>query len=621
MLDRVQRRLKPGTPLSAAPELPELRAEPSEADLAADAGMGSHGAAASPAQEAGVSGTGVSSSPTPVARRTDVDASRTPPRQFVFRDDARRVGLDFVYFNGSPPDAQRHLLFEFTGGGVGVVDFDRDSRPDLYFAQGRPWSGPAMRASAEQPTDRLFRNRPEGRFEDVTAASGIGRGGFGQGVAVGDFDNDGFPDIYVANIGTNRLLQNNGDGTFTDRGPLAGDRGRWTTSCAIADLNGDGSPDIYDVNYLEGPDVFERVCYNGPHARTCPPRFFDAAQDQLYLSGGDGTFREVSDEAGVAAAGGKGLGVLVFDSDRDGWPELFVANDQVPNFYFVRQADGDGLRFSEQAFARGLAVDGAGRPNACMGVAFADADGDGWFDLFVTNFSHEANVLYRGTAAGVFEDATDAAGLADPGFRWLGFGTRFLDADRDGDADLVVLNGHVDDFGFQGTPFAMPPQLFENLGGGRFREVAPQRAGPFFEEARVGRALARVDWNGDGRCDLVGTYLHAPAALISNATRPAGHAIALRLVGRHCARDAIGATITIRYGEHVRHDQLVAGDGYMASNERVVSFGLGAEQRVDRVTVRWPCGRVQHWDDLPGDHLWLLIESAARPACLRKFAR
>ena len=523
-----------------------------------------------------------------------------------FRNDARRTGLDFTYFNdGAPLGEGRHRMFEFTGGGVGAIDLDRDGSIDLFLTQGCRWP------PTEQQTDHLdalFRNLGDGRFQDVTSAAGIREDRFSQGVSVGDFDNDGFPDIYVANIGGNRLFGNNGDGTFRDLSELMfGDQALWTTSCLLADLNGDSLPDIYSVNYLGGDDVFTRVCTDVDGApQMCLPQYFAAAQDQAFLNLGDGQFAEVTDEFGLTVPNGKGLGIIAADFQSTGDLGLFVANDEVPNFWFVPSGTQGSRQmvFTEQALSRGLALNRSGQAEACMGIAVGDADNDGLLDLFVTNFEHESNTLYLQQSGMLFQDATDQFGLGKPSLPMLGFGTQFLDADSDGDLDLIVTNGHIQQTGHE----RMPPQLFDNDNGRRFHVMPAEQAGAYFQDRYLGRGLARLDWNGDGREDVAISHLDQPAALLTNVTKSSAHRLCVRLTGVSGSRDAVGATVTVRLGKRTIVRQLTAGDGYLASNERLLTFGLGTADHVRELHVLWPSGTEATFANLPADAELLLIE-------------
>ena len=548
----------------------------------------------------------------PTAGLTDDEDEFLGEGRIAFVDDAARVGINFGYYKGAPADQPTHRMYEFTGGGVGAADYDNDGLPDLCFSQGCDW--PPGGPSGEW-TDRLFRNLGD-RFADVTTDAGLEEtiAGFGQGVACGDFDGDGFVDIYVGNVGRNRLLRNNGDGTFTDASDTAGLpdaplTDAWTTSVLIADLNGDGLPDLFDVNYMTGSNIFERVCRDEEQReRSCDPKTFPACPDRLLLNLGDGRFADVTEPAGITAPDGNGLGIVASNFDGSGRLSLFVANDGTNNHFYsnVTSSPAGPPRFEERALIAGLAVDRAGLPQACMGVAADDIDGDGALDLFVTNFHNESNTLYRQLPYGGFEDATIDARLRDAGYQLLGFGTQFFDADLDGWSDLIITNGHVDDYRFKGDAYHMPPQFHKNIGG-RFQELSSETLGPFFAGEYLGRGLSLLDWNGDGREDVVINHLDAPSALLTNHS-DAGHWLGIRLVATRTARDAIGSIVTVEStnGRRVRH--LTAGDGYLASNERRLTFGLGAANRVKSLAVLWPSGASEHFDGLDAGGEFLLVE-------------
>lgn len=535
----------------------------------------------------------------------------------AFRDLAQSAGLKFTFENGHDPQVPGLRTWQSFGGGVAVLDFDGDAWPDIHLTQGSdaipPDTGP------QRPADRLFRNLGSGQFADVTAESGVGDERYSQGVAAGDYDDDGFTDLYVANIGTNRLYHNNGDGTFsdvTDASELGGFV--WTASCLLADLNGDALPDIYEVTYLAGRGPFERLCWDSDlqEHHICPPTSFDAEPDRLLLNRGDGTFEDVSSQAGILAPQGKGLGIVAADFENTGRLDLLVANDTTANFYFVNLAQTRGgiPVFQESAVAAGCAYDANGRAQASMGIAVEDADGDGLLDMCVTNFLNEYAVLYRQHPQGMFADVSSAMGLKEPTGRRLGFGTQFLDGDLDGWPDLVVANGHVDDFSGKELPYRMLPQYFANQGGRRFIELTGTRAGAYFERPELGRGLARLDWNRDGREDFVVSHLDTPAALVTNQTERAGHFVALSFRGIESGRDAIGTTVRLTAGGRVRMRQLTAGDGYYASNQRQLVFGLGSADAPVDCLVRWPSGREQQFAGLEVDREWLLIEG--RPAAV-----
>ncbi len=529
----------------------------------------------------------------------------------TFEDSTKTAGIRFSYFAGNDTFEQGRRIFQITGGGVAVLDFDGDNWPDIFFTQGCPW--PPSQGQTKY-LDRLYRNLGDGRFEDVTLASGLSEDRFGQGVSVGDFNNDGFPDLYVANIGKNRLFMNQGDGSFRDISAESGiETDQWTTSCVLADLNGDGLADIYDVNYVQGEDIFTKVCYQKEAYRSCSPTVFEPQPDRFCLNLGNGRFEDRTAAAGMDVPGGNGLGVLAADFDGSGRVSLFVANDQDANFYFVNSVSrSGGPRFLEQGVLSGLAYDGEGKAQACMGVAAGDANGDGKLDLFVTNFYQEPNTLYLQELSSLFVDATARAGLRAPSYDLLGFGVQFIDGELDGRPDLVLANGHVDDFSQQNIPYEMPPQYFRNLGDGRFMELPAANLGEFFQGKYLGRGMARLDSNRDGREDFVVSHLASPAALITNATEQHGHFLAIQLRGVQSSRDAIGAIVTLTAAGKTYRQWLTAGDGYQASNQRQLVFGLGPQQRVEELKIHWPSGREQQFSDLAADQELIFVENSPR---------
>jgi thioredoxin-like negative regulator of GroEL len=592
---RLQRMLTPGTPSTLAEANPALRC-----DLASFAPPNWRGRSALKSTDLAPGG---------------IAADNPPGSSVRFADVAAATGVHFAFHNGDDPKVAGMPIRASTGGGVAVLDYDCDGWPDLHLTQGSDWPN---EPGQDSHLDQLYRNGAGQSFSDVTWHAGVGDDSFSQGAAAGDFDGDGFPDLYVANIGLNRLYHNNGDGTFEDATTACGISGhRWTTSCLLADLNGDGLPDLYDVTYLAGREPLERVCYDdrAEHAeRVCMPGLFPAEQDRLYCNRGDGSFADVGRLAGIHVANGKGLGVVAGEFCGAPGIDVFVANDTTANFLFVNVTAGSGdlPRFDERAVASGCAYDALGRAQACMGIAVDDANGDGHFDMYVTNFYNEYNVLYAGQPGGVFDDRTGISGLKEPSLQMLGFGTQFLDADLDGWPDLVVANGHIDDFSSAGIPFRMRPQYYHNSGGGRFQELAPHTLGPFFSRPQLGRSLARLDFNRDGREDFVVSHLDSPAALLANQTAGAGAFCALQLRGVASDRDAVGTVVRATAGGRTRWKQLLAGDGYQSSNQRQIVIGLGDSRSIDELEVRWPSGRRQLFVDVPANAELLLREDDAR---------
>jgi tetratricopeptide (TPR) repeat protein len=512
-----------------------------------------------------------------------------------FVDESVQVGLEFTYFEDPDPALEGRRMPEFTGGGVAVLDYDLDGWPDVYFTQG---AGLAASQPAVVHLDQLFRNLGNGRFARVTENSRIGEDGFSQGVAAGDFNNDGFPDLYVANLGRNRLFENRGDGTFEEV-PIP-EYGAWTTSCAIADVNLDGIPDLYDVNYVQGPDLLDRRCPTPAGLRVCTPHAFEAAPDRLLLGQGDGTFQDHSVAAGINPPVGKGLGLLIGPLGGGDSPlSIFVANDTEANYLLLnRQPPGAPPAYEDAALVSGVAYGHDGRAQACMGVAAADFDHNGRLDLFVTNYFNESNAYYVQLAPGSFDDQAQQAGLRQPSWALLGFGTQALDADLDGHPDLVVTNGDLDDFTHVPRAFRMRPQIFVNDGTGRFTEPGATPPGDYFAPGAAyrGRGLAWLDWNRDGRPDFVVCHLDEPSALVTNRTVTEGGFVSVKLIGTSSSRDAVGAQVNLvsqSPSGRKWFGWLTAGDGYQASNERGrLLFGVGQDAGPFVIEIRWPAGTV-----------------------------
>lgn len=512
---------------------------------------------------------------------TEAQPTKTEGDIVVMHDCAADVGLVFRYRNGESSGQQGRKMHQWTGGGIGVVDLDHDTWPDLYLSQGGELNA---RSETDRDVDALFRNLRGVRFVSVERAAGLSESGFGQGVAVGDVNSDGFDDIYVANVGVNRLLTSQGDGTFVASNLATGGE-VWTTSVAIADLNQDTNPDLYDVNYLSGAEVFTKTCNHSGRQRICGPTDFSAEPDRLLLSDAAGRYVSVPDLP--VGTDGRGMGLLVGAITQGAGNQIYVANDESANQLFVNDSIAPD-RFRETAASDGVAFDHYGRSQGSMGIASGDINNDGLMDLFVTNYYAEQNTLYKQQASG-FLDVTSPVGLAAPGYTQLGFGCQFLDIQADGLLDLVIANGHLDDFSHEGQPYRMLPQVFLNTTDGHFRPTLPDS--DFFRSPALGRALATLDWDRDGRCDFVMGHLDQPVALISNQTPASNPTVVLNLVGTTSSRNAVGATISATANNAQQTSWLTAGDGYQSSNERVVRLALPSG--FESGTVTWPDGQQQ----------------------------
>ncbi|MFM9961912.1 MAG: FG-GAP-like repeat-containing protein, partial [Planctomycetaceae bacterium] len=438
--------------------------------------------------------------PTPREKVTAEETAEATPIAWSFTDDAANAGIRFEYFEGSSEENRLQHIFNVMGGGLGAVDYDNDGWPDLYLAQANNWREPTPRT---EDRDRLFRNIAGERFEDVTESASISEFDFSHGVAVGDFDQDGFADLYVGNKGPNRLFHNNGDGTFEEvsvRAGVAGDE--WSTSSVFADFTGDGLPDLFVLNYTKIPETTQMECRDSQGTlKSCTPRQLPSEQDKLYVNRGDGTFRDVSEAAGIWAPEGRGLGIVVWDYSGDGLLDIFVANDTSANFLWIHQGtDSAGIpHFQEEGVVRGVAFNQDGHATASMGVAAGDANGDGQIELFITNFFSESSTLFSLRSGGFFEEQTRDMNLRAASLWMLGFGCQFADLDGDSWEDLVVTNGHVDQKSARGDSDRLPPQIFRNQQGRRFAEVPGQTLGAFFQGRYLGRGLAKFDWNRDGK--------------------------------------------------------------------------------------------------------------------------
>lgn len=519
-----------------------------------------------------------------------------------FADQAQERGVRFAYNNSDDPNEKSLWVHQSNGGGVGVLDYDLNGWPDLCFAQA---GGQPLASDGSDPR-ALFRNLG-GTFVETALTAGIVDRRFGQGIGVGDYNDDGFPDLLLANIGANRVYRNNGDGTFTDATDEVGLSGdRWTTSMAVADMNGDGFGDILEVNYLGGgTKPYEVACYDHGVPSVCSPAAFPAEEDRFWLSQGDGTFSDQTESMMQTENPGRGLGLLIADFDNAGGLEAFVANDMSANSFWL--FDREAGRLVESAAVRGLAFGRNSKPQACMGIASGDVDNNGLLDLCVTNFFDEPNAFYQQTSPGIFVDTATKTGLGEPSLKQLGFGAAMSDFNGDGALELIVTNGHVSESHDDAHPQEMPPQLFA-WDGEQWHELPGSSIGPYFDGEYIGRGLSLLDANRDGLMDVVISQLVGPAPLLVNQTPYRGTTLSLRAVASSGPREAVGARLAGSVSGQRRYFQVTAGDGFQGSDQRVLHVGLGNAGELNDATITWPNGQTQQLGALAAGSEYLVVE-------------
>ncbi|MCA9193807.1 MAG: VCBS repeat-containing protein [Planctomycetales bacterium] len=536
-------------------------------------------------------------------------------KQIVLEDATQACGLEFDFYNSYDVDNPGRRIFEIIGGGIGCLDFDLDGIVDVFMSQGRQWP-----LTLKDPIheDQLFRvilgEGPDDhpRVFNVTNHVRISESAFGQGVAIGDLNADGWDDIYVCNVGRNQVWLNQGDGTFIDGSPimLADSFDPWTVSAAIADLNGDGLPEIYNVNYVSGDDVFTRRCDIAGQPRACSPLVFQPAKQTILVSNRDGVYRRY-EHPSVQQLSAYGLGAIAAKFGDDRLPSIFVAVDQQANLLLQSNLDDSdfGFSISDTGLLSGCAYNAAGEAQACMGIAAGDVNRDGQVDLFVTNFYREHDTLYV-QDQGTFSDATAAAGLLTPTLPMLGFGTQFIDLDLDGWLDIVALNGHIDDQSHINIPEHMPAQCFINIEGQRFIEVPGTELGGIFHVPGLGRALVVIDLDQDGSPDLISNDLEGPSRILLNRTPPESEFLRLTLVGVQSERSAIGCQASLSGpGGYEQKLQLIGGSGYLASNERSLNFAVPRGVTELSLDLVWPSGVHETYDALNPGSSYVAIES------------
>lgn len=531
----------------------------------------------------------------------------------LFRDIAAETGLRFTHTNGA---TGKHYMPEIMGPGVALFDFDNDGDLDVYLVQGTALD-PGGKPSEG---NRLFKNllSETGRlqFVDVTERAGVGHIGYGMGVAVGDYDNDGLLDLYVTNFGRNILYRNNGDGTFTDVTAQAGvEDSHWSTSAAWIDIDGDGWLDLFVCNYVDFTVAGNRSCVS-PSGQPdyCTPKAYHAVPSRLFRNLKNGRFEDISEASGINRAYGPALGVVCRDFNNDGRPDIYVANDTAANLLWMNQGNG---MFKEAGLDQGVAYSEEGRPKAGMGVTVADVENNGGQVLLVTNLTREGVTVFRGDRDGQFEDATAQFGLLQPTFGNTGFGVQFFDYDNDGLLDLFIANGAVTlpDSGQRAVaPYAQKNQLFHNDGGKRFREVS-REAGAVFQVAGVSRAAAFGDIDNDGAIDIVVANNDGPVQLLHNQAAKGTHWITLRLKCPRLNQFAIGAKAAlIRNGKQGPWREVRGDSSYLSANDLRVHFGLGANAGLDAALVEWPDGSREKFAGMKADRIVTLRQGSGKRA-------
>jgi hypothetical protein len=521
----------------------------------------------------------------------------TPATSVTFRDITQKAGIHFVHNNAA---SGKKFLPETMGPGVAFIDYDHDGWPDIFFVNGMDWPGHPGKRS----TPQLYHNNHDGTFTDVTHKAGLDVQIFGLGVAVGDYDNDGFDDLFVTALGQSHLFHNNGNGTFTDVTEKAGLGGvkEFSTSTAWVDYDKDGKLDLVVGNYVQWSAETDLYCtLDGKSKSYCTPESYKGTSVRLWHNRGDGTFEDVTKKAGLSEPTSKTLGIAILDYDNDGWPDLLFSNDTQPNKLYRNNGNGT---FTEKAVVAGVAFSEDGVARAGMGVDAADYDRSGAPGILITNFSNQMISLYHHEGKGLFVDEAPRSDVGRTSLLTLGFGCFFFDYDLDGWPDILIANGHIDADIQRVQPnvkYAMPPHVFRNVGKGNFQEVT-KSLGAGFATPRVGRGAAYADINNTGRLDVALTTNGGPAYLFQNESSPAGAAnksLRIKLVGTKSNRDGIGAVVKLTAGDGTQTQMLRSGSSYLSASELVLTFGLAQQKQAESVEIRWPSGQVDKLSAVP----------------------
>jgi len=523
---------------------------------------------------------------------------------FHFTNVTSAAGIQFQHNSGAYGGK---LLPETLGSGCAFLDYDRDGWLDILLINGMDWPGHQRQRSPM----KLYRNNRNGTFTDVTRTAGLDIEMYGMGVAVGDYNNDGWPDIFVSCVGQSRLFRNTGKGTFVDVTKSSGLQGHQglSTSALWFDYDRDGLLDLFVCNYVRWSPETDVFCsLDGTHKSYCTPEAYRGDTCWLFHNRGNGTFEDVTATSGIFDSSSKSLGVAMLDYDQDGWPDLLVANDTQPNKLYKNLRNG---RFKDSGVEAGVAFSPDGKARAGMGVAVGDFENSGKPGIAVTNFDNEMIGLYRAQAGGTFDDIAVASGLGAASRSTLGFGCAFFDADLDGRLDLAVANGHIDETvrNIRGNiGYAQAPQLFLNEGGGKFHDVAAEVGGGFSVPI-VGRGLAYGDFDNDGDLDLLLTTNNGPAYLYRNDLANGNRSIRFRLVGTKSNRDAIGAVVRIFHGGQTQMRMVHGASSYLSQSELAVTFGVGRTEKIERATITWPSDASEEYKDLKAGQVYEITEN------------
>lgn len=530
-----------------------------------------------------------------------------------FVDIAEKAGITVQNASGDP--IHKKFLVEMNGSGIAFFDYNNDGYPDLFVVNGTRLD---LHPGEAPPTNHLYRNNGNGTFTDVTKKSGLADSGWGQAACAGDYDNDGWEDLFVSYYGQNHLYHNNGDGTFSEVAHAAGvtaTDSMWHSGCAFIDYDRDGKLDLFVASYIDPGPAFANVpaagsgefCEYKGIPIACGPRGLRAGLNYLYHNNGDGTFTDVSESSGIRNTQGHyALGVLTLDYDNDGWPDLYVACDSAPSILYHNLRDGT---FKDIGISSGTAFNEDGEPQAGMGVAAADYDHDGYLDILKTNFSDDSPNLYQNLGDGTFSDRVFAAGLGKVR-SYLGWGALFFDYDNDGWSDILLVNGHLSpevEASGSDSHFRQRKLLFHNLRDGRFADVSAD-AGEPFSVAKSSRGAATADLLNDGRLAIAVNELHERPSLLMPEQKPPGHWVSIKAVGVKSNRDGIGARVELSANSMRQLDEIRSGGSYLSQSDLCLHFGLGDAKKVEELTVRWPSGIVDRWTDIPADQRIVIKE-------------